>query len=207
MLDVLDIDLPVLHRLHDGPGRDAIGLIILHLQRTPAGDLLHGPVDGPGHNIGIEDHVRVDVPCRPADDLDQGPLVPQEPLLVRVQDADEPHLRDVQALPEQVDPHQHVELPEPELPDDLGPLDGLDLGVEVPGLDPLLGEVLGQLLGQALGEGHDERPVAPFDGLLALGDDVHRLPLDGPGQDHGFQEARGPDDLLGGPPILSLSSR
>ena len=69
--------------------------------------------------------------------------------------------------------------------------------MEVPRLDTLLGEVLGQLLGQPLGERHHQCTVAPLDGLLALGDDVHRLPLDGPGQDHGFQEARGPDDLLG----------
>jgi len=121
VLDILDIDLPVLYRLHDGLGSNLMQFIKLDLQRAPAGDLLHGPVDGAGHPVGVEDHIRVDVPGRPADDLDQGPLVPEEPLLVRIQDADEPHLGDVQPLPEQVDPHQHVELPEPEFTDDLGP--------------------------------------------------------------------------------------
>jgi len=109
MLDVLDIDLPVLHGLHDGPGSNTVLLIILQLQRAPAGDLLHGPVDGPGHLVCVKDHVRVDVPRRPPDDLDQRAFIPQEPFLVSVQDPDEPHLGDVQAFPEQVNPHQDVE--------------------------------------------------------------------------------------------------
>lgn len=199
MLHVGDLDLHRPDGLDDGPGGDAVLLVVLHLEVPAAVDLFHSPVDRAGHHVGVEDDVGVDVPGGPADDLDEGALVPEEPLLVGVQDADEPHLGDVQALPEEVDPHEDVELPEPELPDDLGPLDGLDLRVEVPALDPPLGEVVGELLGEALCQRHNPAAVAPGDGLLALPDDVRGLAFDGPGGDHRFQEAGGPDDLLRDP--------
>ena len=179
MLYVGDLDLHRPDGLHDGPGGDAVLLVVLHLEVPAAVDLLHGPVNRASNNISIQNDVGVDVPGGPADDLDEGALVPEEPLLVGVEYSDEPHLGDVQALPEEVDPHEDVELPEPELPDDLGPLDGLDLRVEVPALDPPLGEVIGELLGEALREGHDQAAVAPGDGLLALPDDVRGLAVDG----------------------------
>ena len=83
--------------LHDGPGGNAVLLVVLHLEVPAAVDLFHGPVNGAGHNIGVEDDVGVDVPGGPADDLDEGALVPEEPLLVGVQDADELHPRDVES--------------------------------------------------------------------------------------------------------------
>src|SRR2546430_1772242 len=82
---------------------------------------------------------------RAADRLDQGRPGPQEPLLVGVEDRDERHLGEIEPLPEQVDPDQDVELAEPEIPDDLDPLQRVDLRVEVPHADAHLDEVVGQV--------------------------------------------------------------
>ena len=151
------------------------------------------------HLVRVQDDMRVRVSCGPADRLDQGPCVAEEPLLVRIQDPDEPDLGDVEPLAEEVDPDEDVEPAEPELPDDLGPLDGIDLGVEVPGLDPALGEPLGELLGELLGERRDQRPLSLRDRLLDLLDHVEGLARDRPDLDRRVHEPRRPDDLLGDP--------
>ena len=44
-------------------------------------------------------------------------------------------LGDVEALAQEVDAHQHVELAQAQLAEDLDPLEGVDLGVHVAGLD------------------------------------------------------------------------
>src|SRR5206468_4327198 len=77
------------------------------------------------------------------DGLDERVVRAQEPLLVRVQDRDQRDLRQVESLAQQVDPDQHVELAEAQIPDDLGALDGLDVGVEVAHPHVVLTEVVG----------------------------------------------------------------
>ena len=52
----------------------------------------------------------------------------QEALLVGVEDRHQRHLGQVEALPQQVDADQHVELAEAEVAEDLDALDGVDLG-------------------------------------------------------------------------------
>jgi archaellum component FlaC len=59
------------------------------------------------------------------------PLVAQEALLVGVHHAHEAHLRQVEALAEQVDADQHVELAHAQVAQDLHPLEGVDVGVQV----------------------------------------------------------------------------
>jgi len=121
---------------------------------------------------------------------------PEEALLVGVQNPDEPHLRDIEPFPQEVDPDEDIKLPEAELPDDLGPLEGVDLRVEVPRPDPLLREVVRELLCQFLGEGRQEDPVAAFDGPADLPDDILDLPPGPADEDLRVDEPGGPDDLL-----------
>ena len=73
----------------------------------------------------------VDVAGGPADGLDERRLAAEEALLVGVEDGDQRHLGQVEALPQQVDADQHVELAEPQVPQDLDALDGVDVGVQV----------------------------------------------------------------------------
>ena len=78
----------------------------------------------------------VDVAGGPADRLDERRLRAQEPLLVGVEDRDERHLGQVEALAEQVDADEHVELAEAQVAEDLDPLDGVDVRVQVADLQP-----------------------------------------------------------------------
>jgi hypothetical protein len=117
-------------------------------------------------------------------------------LLVGVEDGHQGHFGQVQALPEQVDAHQHVEGAEPQLAQDLDPGHGVHVGVEVLDPDPLLGQVVGEVLGHLLGQGGDQHPVAvghrPVDPLAEVVD----LAGGGHDVDLGVDQAGGPDDLL-----------
>ena len=72
-----------------------------------------------------------DIARGPPDRLDQRRRRAQEALLVGVEDGDERHLRQVEALPQQVDPDEHVEVAEPQVAHDLDPLDRVDVRVQV----------------------------------------------------------------------------
>ena len=72
-----------------------------------------------------------DVARGPADGLDQRGARAQEALLVGVEDRHQRHLGQVQALAQQVDADQHVELAQPQLAQQLDPAQRVDLGVQV----------------------------------------------------------------------------
>ena len=91
-----------------------------------------------GHHVGVQDRHAVDVPRGAADRLDQRALGAQEAFLVGVEDRHQRHLGNVEALAQQVDADQHVELAEPQVADDLDALDGVDVGVQVAHLDAVL---------------------------------------------------------------------
>ena len=92
-------------------------------------------------------------------------LAAQEALLVGVEDRDQRDLGKVEALAQQVDADQHVVLAEPQVPDDLDPLERVDLGVQVADPEAVLEQVAGQVLGHLLGQRRDQGPLV---GLRAL---------------------------------------
>ena len=96
---------------------------------------------------------------RPADGLDQRALVAQEALLVGIEDRHQGDLRNIQALPQQVDAHQHIELAQAQVADDLHPLHGIDVRVQVAYPHVMLVQVLGKVLGHALGQGGHQHPL------------------------------------------------
>ena len=184
------------HRLDDGLGHDAVGLVEgVLLGPSPLG-LVNGPAHGGGNGVGIHDHQAVGVAGRPADGLDEGGLGAEEALLVRVQDRHQTHLGQVQTLPQQVDANQHVEGPQTQVPDDLHALHGVDVVVHVAHLDARSLEISGQILRHLLGERGDQHPLLPLRALVDLADEVVDLSLHRPDLDPGVQESRGPDDLL-----------
>ena len=127
---------------------------------APAAGLGHGPLHRAGDLVGVEDHPAVDVARRPADGLDQAGLRAQEALLVGVQDRHQAALGDVQPLAQQVDADQHVEGAQPQVADDLDPLQRVDVGVHVAHAQALLVHVFGQVLGHLLGQHGDQGAVA-----------------------------------------------
>ena len=120
----------------------------------------------------VEQHLAVDVARGAADRLDQRRLAAQEALLVGVEDRDERHLGQVEPLAQQVDADEHVVVAEPQLADDLDPLERVDLGVQVARLDARLEQVVGQVLGHLLRQRRDEHALAD---LLAAADLVQQV--------------------------------
>ena len=131
-----------------------------------------------------------------ADGLDQGGLRTQEALLVRVQDGHQGDLRNVQPLSQQVDAHQNVEHIQTHVPDDLGTLQRIDVGMQIFDPDPDLPHIIGQVLRHPLGQrGHQHLIVLP--GFLSdLSDQIVDLSLHGPDRHLRIQKPGGTDDLL-----------
>ena len=121
----------------------------------------------------------------------------QEALLVGVEDRDERHLRQVEPLAQQVDADEDVVLAEPQLADDLDPLERVDLGVEVARLHARLEQVVGQVLGHLLRQRRDEHALARLLALADLVQQVVDLVLRRAQLDLGVDDAGRPDQLLG----------
>ena len=137
-----------------------------------------------------------DVAGGAADGLDQRPRRAQEPLLVGVEDADQRHLGQVEALAEQVDADEDVELAHPQLAQQLHPAQGVDVGVEVADPDALVEQVVGEVLGHLLGQRRDEDPLVAPGAQRDLVDEVVDLALGRLEHDLGVDQAGRPDDLL-----------
>ena len=121
----------------------------------------------------------------------------QEALLVGVEDRDQRHLGQVEALPQEVDADEHVELAEPQVAQDLDALERVDLAVQVAHPDAQLEQVVGEVLGHLLGERGDEHPLV---GVGAGADLARRGRRSGPWSgltiDLGVDQAGRPHDLL-----------
>ena len=162
--------------------------------------LVERALDRLGHLVGVEQHLAVDVAGGAADRLDQRRLAAQEALLVGVEDGDQRDLGQVEPLAQQVDADEHVVLAEPQLADDLDPLERVDLGVQVARLHARLEQVVGQVLGHLLRQRRDQHALA---GLLAPPDLVQQvvdLVLRRAQLDLGVDDARRADQLLGDAP-------
>ena len=76
----------------------------------------------------------------------------RKPSLSASRIGDQRDLGHVEALAQQIDADQHVELAEPQVADDLDALDRIDVGVQVAHLDAVLAQIVGQVLGHPLGQ-------------------------------------------------------
>ncbi len=184
------------HRLGDGLGVDAVGLVVGDLARPAPLGLPHRGPHRVRHRVGVHDDPAGHVAGRPPHGLDEGGGRPQEPLLVGVEDGDQRHFGQVETLPQQVDADQDVEDTEPQVADELDPGDGVDVGVQVLHADALLGQVLGQVLGHLLGEGGDQHPPAGGHGGVDAHPEVVDLPRGRPDVDLRVDEAGRTDDLF-----------
>ncbi|SIN00422.1 Uncharacterised protein [Mycobacteroides abscessus subsp. abscessus] len=189
---VRDVRDPLAQRLRVDPVLPVVRLLDL-----PASV---GLVDRGAHRVGdlvrVHDHLPGHVAGRPPDRLDQRRRRAQEALLVRIQDHHQGDLRQIQALAQQVDAHQHVELPEPQGPQQLHPLQGVHIRVQVLHLDPVLHQVVGEVLGHALGQGRDQHALIPVGAPGDLLQQVIDLVLGGLDGHLRVHQAGRADDLL-----------
>ena len=160
---------------------------------APAMRLADRPHHRVGDAVGVHHHLTADVAGGAADHLDQRRLGAEEAFLVGVEDAHQRHLGQVEALAQEVDADQHVELSEAERTQDLDALDGVDVGVQIAHPQTLLEQVLGEILRHLLGERGDQHTLALADTVvdqldqvvdLALGRFDDHLGVDEPGRAH-----------------------
>ena len=85
----------------------------------------------------------------------------QEAFLVGVEDRDERHLGQVEPFTQQVHADEHVVLAEPQLADDLDPLQRVDLRVQVARLDARFEQVVGEILRHLLRQRRHEHTLTP----------------------------------------------
>ena len=170
--------------------------VVLHLHLAPPFGLADGAVHRLGTRIGVHDDVAVDVAGRAPDCLDQRAIAAQVALLVGVEDGDESHFGQIETFAQEVDANQDVELTEPQVAQDVNPLQGLDVGVQVVDPNPRFAQVIGQVFRHALGQRRDQRAIAPPRLTPQLGDEVVDLPRSGAYVDSGVDQPGGPDQLL-----------
>ncbi len=140
--------------------------------------------------------VPLHVARRAADGLDQRARRAQIAFLVGVEDRHQRHLRQVEALAQQVDADQHVEVAPAQVADDLDALDRLDVGVEVAHPDADVLAVVGQVLGHLLGERRDQHALVALDAPADLLEQVVDLVARRAHLDLGIDQAGRPDELL-----------
>ena len=183
-------------RLADGRGVDAVLGVVGLLQGPAALGLGDGGPHGVGDGVGVEHDLAVHVARGAPHGLDERRRRAQEPGLVGVEDGDQLDLGEVETLAQEVDPHEHVVLPEAQVAQQLDAGDGVDVGVQVPHPHAQLQQVVGEVLGHLLGQRGDEDAPAR---LRRLGDALHEVvDLPGRGLDHhlGVDQSGGPDDLF-----------
>ena len=170
--------------------------VVAHLDLAAARRLVDGLAHGVGHVVGVHHHAPRDVARGTPDGLDETAVVAQEALLVGVEYAHERHFGQVEALAQQVYPHEHVEFALAQLLQQLDALHRADVGVQVVGSHARVEQVVGQLLGHLFSERRDEHALACARGLLNLGQQVVYLAFGGAQLYFRVQQAGGADDLL-----------
>ncbi len=178
------------------PGFNFVFLVVLLLDGAAPVRFLDGLPHGRGDLVPVHNHPAVDVSGGPSDHLNEGRGRPQKSTPVGVEDGDQRDLRQVQPLPQQVDPHQDIELPFSKVPEDLDPVQGIHLRVEVLDLEPHRDQVIGQVFGQPLGQGRYQHSPVLFGLLLDLVDQVVDLIVGGLDGNRRIHQTRWTDDLF-----------
>ena len=143
-------------------------LIVFFLARAPAIGLPDSVFQGLGPSVGIEQDPAVNVSRRASNSLNQRCLGTEIAFLVRVQDGDQGAFRDVESFAQQVDADQNVEDAEAEITDDLDPLQGVDVGMDVADLKAGFRHVFGEIFRHAFRERGNQNPLIGGDRLVAF---------------------------------------
>ncbi len=172
---------------------DIIGFLLL----APALGFRHRAFHRTRDAIGVENDLAVGITRGAADRLDQAGFRTQETLLVGIENRDQAAFGDVEALAQQVDADQHVIDAQPQITDQLDPLQGLDVGVHVADLHARFVQIFGQILRHPLGQGRHQRAIALGCGELRLMDQIVDLALDRAHFDRRIDQPGRADHLFG----------
>ena len=180
----------------DGLRYDAVLLVIFLLDLAAAVGFRQRLLHGIRHAVGIHDHHALAVTRGTSDDLDQRARTAQKAFLVRVEDRDQRHLGNIQALAQQVDADQHVKFAETQIAHDLHALHRVYIVVHIAHADARGFEVIGQVLRHFFGERRHEHALLFGGADIDLGHQIVELSLGGTHRDLGVEQAGGSDDLL-----------
>ena len=131
-----------------------------------------------------------------ADRLDQRSRRTQEAFLVRIQDCDQRHFRDVQTLAQQVDADQHIKHIQTQITDDLGTLQRIDIRMQIFHADTDVMQIIRQILRHTLGQRGDHHLILLCRFLFDLRYQIVDLPFHRAHADLRIQQSRRADDLL-----------
>ncbi len=204
IIALVDARQDLVDALDDRLRGDAVHGVVVLLDLAAASGLLDGGLHRSGHGVGVEDGPAGDVAGGPAEGLDESRRGPQETLLVGVEDGHERDLGQVQALAEEVDADQGVELALAQVAEDVDPVERLDLRMKVTNAQAELVVVAGQVLGHLFCQRRDEDALVPGGPGPDLGHEVVDLAADGPDLELRVGQPRRADDLFDHPAGRSL---
>ena len=115
-----------------------------------------------GDGVGEKHDLAIDVARGAAGGLDQRGLAAEKAFLVGIEDADERDFRQIEAFAEEIDADENVELGRAQPAQDLHPLDGVDVAVQVAHFQADIAQVIGQIFGGAFCQGGDEDALLAF---------------------------------------------
>ena len=149
--------------------------IVGQLPDPPAPGFIETGLHGAGHAVAVHQHPAVDIAGGTAAGLDQRTLRAEKTLLVGIKNGNQGNLRQIQPFPQQVDPDQHIEFSQAQVANNLHPLNGNDVGMEIFYPHPQLTVIVGQLLGHAFGQGRHQHPFATGHGFADFVEQVVNL--------------------------------
>ena len=115
----------------DGLGGDVVLFVVIGLDAAAAIGFIEGAAHGIGEAVGVEEGAAVEVAGGTADGLDEGAGGAEEAFLVSVEDGDEGDFGEVEALAEEVDADEDVDITAAEVAEYFDALEGFDFGVHV----------------------------------------------------------------------------
>ena len=153
--------------------------------------LLHRADDRLRALVRVQEHLAGGVAGGATGRLDGRRLPAQEALLVGVENGDERHLREVEALAQEVHADEDVELAEAQLADDGDAVERVDLRVEVARTDSCLEQVVREVFGHLLRQRRHEHALTDVLAVADLVEEVVDLVLGGAQLDVGVHDTGG----------------
>ncbi len=135
----------------DGLRYNTVLFVISHLDFPTAESFPDGPFHGRRYAVCIENNTTLCIPGGTACRLHQTGFRTQEAFLVRVQNGHKGNLRNIQALPEQVDADQDIKYAHAKVTDNLHSFNGIYVMVHITHLYTLFFKESGQVLCHLLG--------------------------------------------------------
>src|SRR5947207_15259155 len=119
------------YTLLDAHRCDPVLAVVSALQLATPIRLLDAALHGARHFVGVEDGASTEMSRGAPDRLNQRAIAAQESFLVGVKNRDEGNLRQIETFAQQIDSDQHIELAQPQAPNNLHAFDGVDVGMHV----------------------------------------------------------------------------